>query len=331
MTRSLSYDIGLDNGRTVGEIVAIARAAEDSGFNTIWIAEQHFRRGAFSIAAAVAEATSTLDIGFGILSPFVRHPAAVCMEMVSLTEQWGDRFKLGYGVAHHGSLQLGTVPSNQVGALREAATATRALLDGGTAYNGARLDQRPPRIPLYVGSIGEQTLVMSADAYDGSLLGVMCSPAFIESRAARIDEALGAAGRSRDEYDLGALVLTAVSDDPEQAMCVARRSVAYYLMAIPDVSPRLIGTGVERAELVALRASLHDANANDGIETAAALIPDDLVHLLAVVGTADEVAQRLAELLRLGLDRVAPHHALGADAPASVRQLGAAVKALGGS
>jgi len=147
----------------------------------------------------------------------------------------------------------------------------------------------------------------------------------------RIDEALGAAGRSRDEYDLGALVLTAVSDDPEQAMCVARRSVAYYLMAIPDVSPRLIGTGVERAELVALRASLHDANANDGIETAAALIPDDLVHLLAVVGTADEVAQRLAELLRLGLDRVAPHHALGADAPASVRQLGAAVKALGGS
>ena len=329
MTERPCFDVGLDNGRTVKEIVAIARAAQDSGFDTIWIAEQHFRRGAFSIAAAIAEATSTLGIGFGILSPFVRHPAAICMEMVSLTEQWGDRFKLGYGVAHNGSSRIGTVPSNQVGGLREAATSTRLLLEGGTAYNGAYLEQRPPRIPLYVGSIGAQTLAMSADAYDRGLLGVMCSPAFIESRAERINEALASVGRSRGEYDLGALVLTAVSDDATQAMDVARRSVAYYLMEIPDVTPRLIGTSVKPDELLALRASLLEANAKDGIDAAAGLLPDDLVHMLAVVGNPEDVARRLAELLRLGLDRVAPHHALGADAPASIRQLGAALDAGG--
>ena len=323
MTERPCFDIGLDNSRTVEEIIAIARAAQDSGFDTIWIAEQHFRRGAFSIAAAIADATSTLGIGFGILSPFVRHPAAICMEMVSLTEQWGDRFKLGYGVAHHGSSRIGTIPSNQVGGLREAATSTRLLLDGGTAYNGAFLDQRPPRIPLYVGSIGAQTLAMSAEVYDGGLLGVMCSPAFIESRAERINEALASVGRSRSEYDLGALVLTAVSDDATEAMDVARHSVAYYLMEIPDVMPRLIGTAIERDDLLALRVKLLDAKATDGIEAAVALLPEDLVHALAVVGTANEVAKRLTELLRLGLDRVAPHHALGVDAPASVRQLGA--------
>ena len=71
MIKGLSYDVGLDNGRTVAEIVGIALAAESSGFDTIWIAEQHFRRGAFSIAAAVAEATSTLGIGFGILSAVI--------------------------------------------------------------------------------------------------------------------------------------------------------------------------------------------------------------------------------------------------------------------
>jgi len=166
---------------------------------------------------------------------------------------------------------------------------------------------------------------MSADAYDGGLLGVMCSPAFIEAMAARIDEALDGAGRSRDEYDFGALVLASVSDDPVQAMDVARRSVAYYLMEIPDVSPRLIGTAIERDELLALRTELLDAKATDGIEAAAALLPEELVNVLAVVGTANEVARRLTELLALGLDRVAPHHALGTDAPASVRQLGAAL------
>ena len=55
-----SFDIGLDNGRTVDEIVAVAQATELSGFETIWIAEQHFRRGVFTIAAAVAESTSSV-------------------------------------------------------------------------------------------------------------------------------------------------------------------------------------------------------------------------------------------------------------------------------
>lgn len=322
-----SFDIGLDNGRTIEEIVAIAQAAEGSGFDTIWIAEQHFRRGVFTIAAAVAEATKTIGVGFGVLSPFVRHPAAISMELVSLTERWGPRFKLGYGVAHHGSSRLGTVPSNQVTALKDAATSTRTLLDGGTAYEGARLNPTPSAVPLYIGSMGPQTLAMSASAYDGALLGVMCSPAFIESRAAIVNEALAKAGRTRDDYEIGALVLTAVSNDSDEALSVVRRSVAYYLMEIADASPRLIGTGVDRGDILAIRERLIDANASGGIDAAAVLLPVDVVRMLAVFGTPAEVVRRLSDYRALGIDRVIPHHALGGDAPRSVRQLGAALAA----
>ena len=308
-----TFDVALDNARTVEEIVSVARAAEQGGFGTIWIAEQHFYRGVFTIAAAAAEATSSVRIGFGILSPFIRHPASVAMELSSLTERYGDRFALGYGVAHIGSSRLGTIPPNQVTGLRDAATATRALIGGDTAYNGARLSSRPPPIPIYLGSMGPQSLRMSAAHYDGALLGVMCSPTFIASRAELIDEALTKAGRSRDDYSLGALVLTAVADDPADARDAVRKSVAYYLAEIPDVSPRLVGTDVSRQELLSVRAQILKAKAAEGPEAAAALLPDDLVDLLAVAGTADDVAARLARLADAGLDRVAAHHALDAD------------------
>ena len=317
-----SFDVGLDNGRTVDEIVAVAQATEQGGFGTIWIAEQHFHRGVFTIAAAVAESTSSVRIGFGVLSPFIRHPASVAMELASLTERWGDRFTLGYGVAHHGASRLGTIPANQVTGLRDAATATRALLRGDTAYNGAQLASRPPAVPIYIGSMGPQSLAMSAAHYDGALLGVMCSPTFIESSAELLDAALAKAGRCRNDYSLGALVLTAVADNRADARDVARRSVAYYLAEIPDVSPRLVGTDVSREEILAVRAQIVETKATGGAEAAAALVPDDLVDLLAIASTPDDVAQRLARLGDAGLDRVVAHHALGPDAAVA---LGAAL------
>ena len=309
-----SFDIGLDNARPVDEIVAVARAAEQGGFETIWIAEQHFHRGVFTIAAAAAEATSSVGIGFGILSPFIRHPASVAMELASLTERYGDRFKLGYGVAHHGSSRLGTIPANQVKGLREAATATRALLGGQPAYQGAQLAIRPPSLPIYLGSMGPQSLRMSATHYDGALLGVMCSPTFLQSRVAQVESALAEAGRSRDRYQLGALVLTAVADTPAEARDAVRGSVAYYLAEIPDVSPRLVGTDVSRSELLSVRNRILEAKATGGLEAASAVLTDDLVDLLAVAGTPQDVAERLSRLGDSGLDRVVAHHALDADA-----------------
>lgn len=316
------FDIGLDNGRTVDEIVAVAQAAEQGGFDTIWIAEQHFQRGVFTIAATVAEFTSSITIGFGVLSPFIRHPASVAMELASLIERHGARFALGYGVAHHGSARLGAIPANQVRGLRDAATATRALLNGDTAYQGAQLPSRLPPVPIYLGSMGPQSLRMSAAHYDGVLLGVMCSPTFIKSRAAPIEAALAEAGRPRDDYQLGALVLTAVADSPQEARDAVRGSVAYYLGLIPDVSPRLAGMGVSREELQAVRARIVEEKASDGPEAAAALLPDDLVDMLAFAGTPDDVAERLSRLGDAGLDRVVAHHALGPD---GVVDLGAAL------
>ena len=318
-TRStLRFDVGLDNGRTVEEIVAVARATERGGFGTIWIAEQHFHRGVFTIAAAAAEATSSVGIGFGVLSPFIRHPASVAMELSSLTERYGDRFALGYGVAHIGSSRLGTIPSNQVTGLRDAATATRALLRGETAYQGAQLHSPPPPVPIYLGSMGPQSLRMSAAHYDGALLGVMCSPTFIASRAELIHSALARTGRSEDDYSLGALVLAAVADDPADARDAVRRSVAYYLAEIPDVSPRLVGTDVSHDDLLSVRARILEAKATHGPDGAAAVLTDDLVDLLAVAGTPGDVAERLSRLGDAGLDRVVAHHALDADAVAAL-------------
>ena len=100
---------------------------------------------------------------------------------------------------------------------------------------------------------------------------------------------------------------------PADARDAVRRSVAYYLTLIPDVSPRLVGADVSRDELLSVRARVLEAKATAGLEAAAAVLTDDLVDLMAVAGTPDDVAERLARLGDVGLDRVVAHHALDAE------------------
>jgi len=96
-------------------------------------------------------------------------------------------------------------------------------------------------------------------------------------------------------------------------------------MEIPDVTPRLTGTELHRDDMLRLRRNLVERAANTGFEAAARLIPEDLVHQLAVVGTPAQVAHRLSEHRAWGVDRVVAHHALGVDAPESVALLGGAL------
>ena len=66
------------------EILAHARALDRHGFDTIWLAEAYpwwrkhsmEARSATAISALIARETERLTIGWGIISPFTRHPIA---------------------------------------------------------------------------------------------------------------------------------------------------------------------------------------------------------------------------------------------------------------
>src|SRR5437763_8490782 len=88
------------------EILAHARAMDEGGFDTIWLAEAYpwwrkhsmEARSSTALSALVARETSRLAVGGGIISPYTRHPIQIAMEARETHEAAGPgRFYLGLG------------------------------------------------------------------------------------------------------------------------------------------------------------------------------------------------------------------------------------------
>ena len=88
------------------EMLATARALDAGGFDTIWLAEAYpwwrkhgmEARSSTVVSALMARDTERLTIGWGIISPYTRHPVQVAMDARVVQEAAGpDRFILGFG------------------------------------------------------------------------------------------------------------------------------------------------------------------------------------------------------------------------------------------
>src|SRR5713101_7918021 len=92
----------------LNETVHMAQACERAGFDTFWLAEAYpwWRKHSFearsstAITAIVARETKKIVVGWGIISPYTRHPVQIAMEARVLQDVAGeDRFLLGLGAS----------------------------------------------------------------------------------------------------------------------------------------------------------------------------------------------------------------------------------------
>jgi len=90
------------------EMLASARAMDDAGMDTIWLAEAYpwwrkhgmEARSSTVVSALIARETKRLSVGWGIISPFTRHPVQVAMDARVVQEAAGPgRFILGFGTS----------------------------------------------------------------------------------------------------------------------------------------------------------------------------------------------------------------------------------------
>src|SRR2546430_4565569 len=126
----------------VGEMIATARVLDEHGFDTIWLAEaypwwrkhQMESRSSTVVSALMAHETERLTIGWGIISPFTRHPVQVAMDARVVQEAAGpERFILGFGTSKIFLNNAGISTKKTLGPMREAVDIVRGV-PGGAAF-----------------------------------------------------------------------------------------------------------------------------------------------------------------------------------------------------
>src|SRR5712691_114284 len=127
------------------EMVASARAMDEAGMDTIWLAEaypwwrkhQMEARSSTVTSALIARETERLKIGWGIISPFTRHPVQAAMDARVVQEVAGPgRFLLGFGTSKIflNNVKRGSEKISTLGAMRDAVEIARGVL-GGDAFD----------------------------------------------------------------------------------------------------------------------------------------------------------------------------------------------------
>jgi alkanesulfonate monooxygenase SsuD/methylene tetrahydromethanopterin reductase-like flavin-dependent oxidoreductase (luciferase family) len=171
------------------EIRDLAIRAEQTGFDTVWVADELLWRPAegppqgfwecVAMTGAVAAATSRVKVGTWILSALHRNPGITAKAVETLDEVSGGRFVFGLGAGHAGrqAHAFGLPEDHIVGRFEEAAEIIVPLLRGGHAdfegaFHAARdLEQRPVgpragRIPIMIGAKGPKMLRVAARQAD---------------------------------------------------------------------------------------------------------------------------------------------------------------------
>jgi len=169
------------------ELLAIARAAEASGFDSLWVGDHMLYRGdgreergpwdVWTTLAALAASTERVRLGPLVASTAFHPPGLVARMAATIDEVSGGRFVLGLGAGWNETefRAFGIPFDNKVSRFEEAFTIIRSLLAGervtfaGRYYRvgDAVLLPRPQRrVPLMVGSAGPRVVGIASPHVD---------------------------------------------------------------------------------------------------------------------------------------------------------------------
>ncbi|GGW32391.1 MULTISPECIES: LLM class flavin-dependent oxidoreductase [Streptomyces] len=234
----------------------IARLADATGLDELWVFEDCFREAGISAAAAALAWTERVRVGVGLLPVPLRNVAVTAMEAATLHRMFPGRVSLGIG---HGVQdwmgQVGARPASPLTLLREYTLALRGLLNGERITTRGRyvtlddvaLDWPPPGgAEVLVGGIGPRTLRLSGEVADGTVLNEAFSPEGVREARKLVREGRAAAGRDADSHKLVVYLFAATGEDA--AARLQRELVTTGLTDVPGLG--VAGGAAEVADRV---------------------------------------------------------------------------------
>ncbi|MFQ5776416.1 MAG: LLM class flavin-dependent oxidoreductase [Terriglobia bacterium] len=313
------------------ETVRMARACDEAGFDTFWLAEAYpwwrkhsmEARSSTAVTAIIARETTRIAIGWGIISPYTRHPVQIAMEARVMQEAAGDgRFLLGLGASkifmkHVGEGERG----KRVGpatVVKESIEIIRAMLAGeAVSYQGAafsaeapalRADAHVPRhsVPVYIGATGPLLQRMAGSRADGLLTASITTPGFVRYARERMEEGARQAGRNPQQLDLGSVIVGSIGKDSRKAKEGAREMAAMYLAnkvqnirGSADVILQKAGLTFEEIQPIA------DAMESGGRKAAARAVTDNILEKVhPIAGSPEECIQRIQSFRAAGCTHI---------------------------
>jgi F420-dependent oxidoreductase-like protein len=305
------------------EAAEIVQHAEAHGYDSVWVAES-YGSDAVSVLAWLAPQTETIKLGAAIMQVPARPPAAAAMAGATIDALSDGRFIFGFGPSGPQVSEgwYGVPYPRPWGRTREYVEIVREIIarEGPLEHKGEhyelplsggegkalKLNFHPIRseIPVFLGAIGRKSVELAAEIADGWIPIFFSPDAFEETWGEHLEAGFAKGGRSRSDLEVSPSISVAIDGDVETARAMVKTALLLYLGGMGSKKTNFYVDLAHRFGFGEVADEVQTLYQDGKREEAFAALPDEIVDATALIGSEDEVSERLERFASAGIDRI---------------------------
>ena len=284
---------------SVEEVLQCAQLVAKTKIDSIWIPETWGMEN-FSMLGAVANNTETQKIGSSIINIYSRSPSTIAMGSVTTDTLSNGRLILGLGTSSVPIVEdfHGEKFENPVQRMREYVEIIRlSLTKKQINYSGKIFDLKnftlliePKRqsIPIYLAAINQKMVNLCWEIADGVIFYLR-----------PIDEMKKTISKmqSQKNIDVACQIITCISNNSEDAIQRAKKTVAFYVSVGKIYREFLVKNGFKNEAN-----NIFDEFKKSGFKSTHELVTDSMLNSLCISGSPEEAKSQLKKFRNAGID-----------------------------
>ncbi len=284
---------------TVEEVLHCSKSVSDSKIDSIWIPETWGMEN-FSTMSAVASNTDSQKIGSSIINIYSRSPSTIAMGAATVDILSNGRLILGLGTSSMPIVEdfHGNKFSNPVQRMKEYVEIIRLALSkkqmnySGKVFelNNFTLLIEPKRksIPIYLAAINEKMVNLTWEIADGVIFYLRP----LEELKKTITKM-----QSKKRIDVACQIITCVSEDSENAILRAKKTLAFYI-SVGNIYREFLSKNGFQNETK----NIFEEFKNSGFKSNYELVTDKMLNSLCIAGNPNESKKQLQKFRDSGID-----------------------------
>ncbi len=300
------------NVEHINDVVSVVRYAEELGYHNAWLSDR--LRDTYVNLTACAIATTKIGLATGMVNPFTRHPVINARAVATLDELSNGRMSMGFAAGNMVEMtrDLGFETKGGFSRVREACIISKRLFRGETvtfegkhfAVHDIKLGVRPRHdIPICIAGQGPKILEVSGEVADAAIIPYTDSDVVdLAKKCVRAGAEKG--GRKFEDVRLISWPSVYITDDKPKVLDSLRGYAALMVLLSPMEWMEKLGMKAEEYEVVrkgyAKGAHVDPKLEAEYVKKAKEYITDEIVQLYTIVGTTQEVIDKIGDLNRQG-------------------------------
>jgi alkanesulfonate monooxygenase SsuD/methylene tetrahydromethanopterin reductase-like flavin-dependent oxidoreductase (luciferase family) len=298
---SIFMRIGFSLGSllSVDEVLKCSEILSKTSVDTIWIPETWGMEN-FSMLSAVSNRTKSQKIGSSIINIYSRSPATIAMGAATVDVLSGGRLTLGLGTS---SLPIiedfhGMKFVNPLKRMKEYVEIIRLILSGRVVnYNSSNFNlknftllikTKRDYIPIYLAAINQKMVDLAWSIGDGVI--------FYLRPIGEMKKTISKM-QSQNKIDVTCQIITSVSEDSDDAIARAKKTLAFYISVGKIYRDFLANNGFKN-EISAV----YDEFKKSRFKSNHELISDSMLKSLVIAGTSEECRKQMNNFRNTGID-----------------------------